>query len=447
MYICKRSISKNGSVKEFKSVNNNITIHQESNEETRNLLYSLVNNVNKINLENIYNRDEMMKLKLKSKPSSQTKPKIVEAPKTNGKINVLSFCLYGSKATYIKGMEENIKLAKIHFPTWQVRIYYNETVPDKYIKTYETMGATTIKCINQGVNKMNWEGMFWRWLPLDDKNVKFWVSRDADSRLSMREADLVRQWMDSGKTLHCIRDHRCHMHCIMGGLFGINNETFHEKYKFKEVTQIIRELYGYYKERPYNVDQIFLNDQLWYILKNDNMAHISNNGRKVNDDDISVPSDPQFIGKQYRLQDDLIDESPKINHVDLNPNMKFKIKSKYGKNYMKIEGTQIRIRDESTDLWKMENGIITHVETGMFLSFDNKNDLVVSKTKASWKIQEGGFVINANKNMSIDIKGGMTDKRKEVWLYKSNYSEAQQGDFVLEENKDSIQIQLKNQNK
>ena len=447
VYICKRSISKNGSVNKFKSVNNNVTIDQESDEETRNLLYSLVKNVNKINLETIYNKEEMMKLKLKTPPSSQTKPKIVETPKTNNKINVLSFCLYGSKATYIKGMEENIKLAKVHFPDWQVRIYYNETVPDKYIKIYQSMGANMVKCVNLGINKMNWEGMFWRWLPLDDKNVKFWVSRDADSRLSKREADIVKQWMDSGKTLHCIRDHRCHMHCIMGGLFGINNETFHNQYKFKEVTQIIRELYGYYKERPYNVDQIFLNDQLWYLLKNDVIAHISNNGRKVNDDDISIPSDPQFIGKQYRLQDDLVDEAPKINHVDLNPNMKFKIKSKYGKNYMKVENMQIRIRDESTDLWKMENGVITHIETGLFLSFDNKNDIVISNSKTSWRIQEGGFVMNVNKNMSIDVKGGLPDKRKEVWLYKSNYSEAQQWDFVLEDNNDSIQIQLKNQNK
>ena len=31
---------------------------------------------------------------------------------------------------------------------------------------------------------MNWEGMFWRWLPLDDKSVHYWISRDADSRLS-----------------------------------------------------------------------------------------------------------------------------------------------------------------------------------------------------------------------------------------------------------------------
>ena len=216
---------------------------------------------------------------------------------------VISFCLYGSKATYIIGMKENIILAKKFYPDWLVYIYYNDTVPEKYIKQYQELGANCILCENIGKNKMNWEGMFWRWFPLDESDVSIWLSRDADSRLSEREAKLVNEWETSGKTLHSIRDHRCHMHCIMGGLFGINNSLFYQKYKFKKVKTIIQELHGYYRERPYNVDQIFLNDNLWKILKDDVMAHISNQGRKVYDTDISIPYSPDFIGKQYRLDD------------------------------------------------------------------------------------------------------------------------------------------------
>ena len=135
------------------------------------------------------------------------------------------------------------------------------------------MGAKCVLCENIGVNKMNWEGMFWRWLPLDDKNVEFWVSRDADSRLSKREAGLVEEWMKSGKTLHSIRDHRCHMHCIMGGLFGINNTLFHEKYTFKKVKSIIPENHIKFKERPYNIDQIFLNE-IWNLQRMKNCTYI-----------------------------------------------------------------------------------------------------------------------------------------------------------------------------
>ena len=218
-------------------------------------------------------------------------------------INVISFCLYGSCATYVLGMKENILLGKKYFPTWEIRIYYNDTVPGKFIKEYSDLGAICIKCENLGKNKMNWEGMVWRFFPLDDKSVHHWISRDADSRLSKREADIVNQWIRSGKTLHCIRDHRCHYNAIMGGIFGINNKSFHEKYKFKKISDIISDLYKYYKERPYNVDQEFLNSEVWNLLKDDVMAHISNKGRRIYLSDIEIPSVPDFIGKQYRIDD------------------------------------------------------------------------------------------------------------------------------------------------
>lgn len=220
-------------------------------------------------------------------------------------VKVVSFSLYGTKGTYILGMKENIKLSQQYYPEWEVRIHYNDTVPQKYIDEYIAMGAKCLKQSNIGENKMNWEGMFWRWLPLDDNNVSIWISRDADSRIDEREASIVNEWEKSGKTLHCIRDHRCHMHCIMGGMFGINNTLFHSKYKFDTVEHIIKSSHSYYKERPYNVDQEFLNRYVWDLLKNDVMAHISNQGRRVYESDIEIPSVPNFIGKQYRLNDDL----------------------------------------------------------------------------------------------------------------------------------------------
>jgi GR25 family glycosyltransferase involved in LPS biosynthesis len=222
--------------------------------------------------------------------------------------NVVSFCLYGIKNTYILGMKENIRLGKKYFKDWEIRIYYNDTVPEEKINNFIEMGAKCILCKNIGKNKLNWEGMFWRWLPMDDETVDFWISRDADSRLSEREYKIVEQWTNSGKTLHCIRDHKCHFNPIMGGLYGINNKLFHKKYKFNKVNNIISDLFKYYKERPYNVDQIFLNDKLWNLLKNDVMAHISNNGRRIYPSDIEIPSVSNFIGKQYRLSELPIDK-------------------------------------------------------------------------------------------------------------------------------------------
>jgi len=348
---------------------------------------------------------------------------------------VISFCLYGCNATYIIGMKENIKLAKEYFSDWEFRIYHNNSVPEKYINEYKELNAICILCENIGENKLNWEGMFWRWLPLDDENVDIWISRDADSRLSAREAKIVDEWINSGKTLHTIRDHRCHFNYIMGGLFGINNKLFHEKYKFKTVRQIIKELSVYYKERPYNVDQIFLNDNLWKILKDDVTAHISKDGRRVYPTDILIPSVPDFMGKQYRLNDDLIIEKANVKSVNPEINIIFKIKSKYKELYLDVIDDKIKLNiftQEESQLWKLdENNRLISLLNNKFIDTDNKRDLILSDNKKNtWQFQQGGFIINQQNNMAIDFKGGINDKRKEVWLFKLNGSEAQQWDFV-----------------
>ena len=326
---------------------------------------------------------------------------------------VVSFCLYGSHATYILGMKENITLAQKYFKDWEVRIYHNETVPDEYIEEYKEMGATCIPCSNIGKNKMNWEGMFWRWLPLDDPKVHYWISRDADSRLSQREADIVNEWIRSGKTLHVIRDHRCHFNYIMGGLFGINNKLFHKKYKFKTVNKIIKETYAYYRERPYNVDQIFLNDKLWELTKNDSMAHISNGGRRVFSTDISIPPAKQdFIGKQHRLSDKLVVEQPQINGIDLK-DKQFRIKSLYKDFCLDVNGKEVVVlkkinSDSQSQIWKYnDNNELVHVKSGKRIMKDSDNNVILTSSENAykWSIKEGGFIIHEASNTSIDIKG------------------------------------------
>lgn len=351
--------------------------------------------------------------------------------------NIVSFCLYGSKAIYILGMKENILLGKKYFPTWEIRIYHNDTVPEKFIKEYCDIGAICIKCENIGKNKMNWEGMLWRVLPLHDNDVHFWISRDADSRLSKREADIVNQWMQSGKTLHCIRDHRCHYHAIMGGMFGINNKSFHAKYKFKKISDIISDLYKLYKERPYNVDQEFLNSQVWNLLKYDVMAHISNKGRRIYKSDIEIPSVPEFIGKQYRIQD-TTSIKPNFTSIDL-VNKTFKIKNLYNDYCFDIVNNKVKLKkisNSNSQIWEMDDkSRIKHCTTNTFLDYDNNNDLILStNSQLTWNIHEGGFIENNKNNMVIDFKGGIKDKRLEVWLFKLNYTEAQQWDIVFENN-------------
>ena len=65
----------------------------------------------------------------------------------------------------------------------------------------------------------NMPGMFWRFLPNDAERF---ISRDTDSRLSMREKYAVDEWIKSGKSLHIMRDHPIwHNVKMFGGMFGL----------------------------------------------------------------------------------------------------------------------------------------------------------------------------------------------------------------------------------
>ena len=49
--------------------------------------------------------------------------------------------------------------------------------------------------------------MFTRFLPFENANNKFFLSRDTDGRLIHREIKAIEQWLMSGKKFHIIRDH------------------------------------------------------------------------------------------------------------------------------------------------------------------------------------------------------------------------------------------------
>jgi hypothetical protein len=53
-------------------------------------------------------------------------------------------------------------------------------------------------------------GLFQRFLVMNDPTVGRFLVRDCDARLSVAEAELVRQWIDSDQPFHVVRDHALH---------------------------------------------------------------------------------------------------------------------------------------------------------------------------------------------------------------------------------------------
>ena len=131
--------------------------------------------------------------------------------------NVVCFSLWGNQPKYNVGIIENAKLRQQIYPEWKTVVYLGRSVPSATVAALNKINNTELIFMDQ---PGDWTGMFWRFLPAFDEKIDVMVSRDADSRLSVRERDAVMEWLDSDKDFHIMRDHPYHNTAILGGMWG-----------------------------------------------------------------------------------------------------------------------------------------------------------------------------------------------------------------------------------
>lgn len=157
-----------------------------------------------------------------------------------------SFSLFGNNPKYTNGMAENIKLC------------------DKFgIKVFVYIEALDGNSV---------PGMFWRFFaPSDYDYYDYYIFRDADSRITEREVHAVNEWLESGKTLHVMRDHPHHYnnYPIFGGMWGIRGGTG------LDIRKLVNDYLG---ERKFDtgvrmLDMDFLRDVIWEKFKDDCFQH------------------------------------------------------------------------------------------------------------------------------------------------------------------------------
>jgi hypothetical protein len=189
-------------------------------------------------------------------------------------MKIISFSLWGKKPYYIQGAFENVKLQQIYYPDWKCRFYYDETVPLEDIYSLLRMGA---QCFSMPKSDGNY-GMFWRFSPLDDMNVKRFIVRDTDCRLNPREADAVREWEESGKPFHIMRDNKWHnVVPICGGMWGATSE-FRPNYQKLLTAWLAKNqhrIFGHQRGKYFFIDQSFLQESIWPLIVNKHIAHES----------------------------------------------------------------------------------------------------------------------------------------------------------------------------
>lgn len=182
---------------------------------------------------------------------------------------VISFSLWGNNKNYTIGAIKNAKLATYFYPEYECWFYvHKETVPNEIIIELEKLD--NIKIIYKTGDLTKNKPMTWRFESIDNPEVEINLSRDTDTRITLREVLAVNEWLKSDKIFHIMRDHPDHCYKILGGMFGTKNIKNITSWKY-----LINENINQISDRMY--DQDFLRDIIYPEIVNNSFIHATFN--------------------------------------------------------------------------------------------------------------------------------------------------------------------------
>lgn len=218
---------------------------------------------------------------------------------------IISFCVYGKDPKYVDAVLKNIELQPEIYPGWTCRVYASKDIPEDVM---ELLKKSPAEVVEKDPVKGHL-GMFWRFEPLMDKTIERFVVRDSDSRLNVREAAAVKEWEESGKEFHIMRDHLEHRAYICGGMWGATGKfiereapVFESEVKNFLESVPFHKIYGS-RGMYFNMDQPWLWAHIWPKIINSHIAHIKNlDVLRIKGDEKLFPienPDGSFVGQPF----------------------------------------------------------------------------------------------------------------------------------------------------
>jgi hypothetical protein len=195
-------------------------------------------------------------------PTSALAPHLVPLAPA-GSHDVIAFSLWGAQARYLWGALDNLLAAKDLFPGWKVRFYLDETVPADWQASFTELGA---ELQHQPAGQSLRQRLCWRFQVANDPGVHRFLVRDIDSVLNPRDHAAVTAWLASGKRFHAMRDWWTHTDLILAGMWGGTAGVL------PHISQLLDAYQPRALETP-NVDQWFLRDCVWPLLRDDCLVH------------------------------------------------------------------------------------------------------------------------------------------------------------------------------
>ncbi len=165
----------------------------------------------------------------------------------------LSFSLFGDNPFYTIGAVRNAELYAQIYPSWQMVVYHDQQVPANILKQLSVHNVELVS-----INEHEAHPSFWRFFVLDREDCERAIFRDADSRLTEREALAVEEWIRDDTTIHVMRDHPYHkipfgtdQMAILAGMWGMKGGIIEVE---KQVSSFLEGI----TDQSYGIDQSFL---------------------------------------------------------------------------------------------------------------------------------------------------------------------------------------------
>jgi hypothetical protein len=199
-------------------------------------------------------------------------------------MKLISFSLWGANPKYLTGAIRNAELLETIYPDWRMRFYCGSSVPTGVVA--QLQGFSNVEVVPMP-EPGDWRALFWRFYPASDSDVSVVLSRDADSRISVRESAAVDAWLRGDRDFHVMRDHPWHDLPIQGGMWGVRNGLL------RNMRQLID---AFPKSDRWQTDQEFLTLVIAPIVRDQWLEHDEYYAKKP----FPVAGiDGQFVGQQF----------------------------------------------------------------------------------------------------------------------------------------------------
>lgn len=180
--------------------------------------------------------------------------------------NIIAFSLFGADSKYCETAVLNVIEQPQVYPHWTCRFYIDESVPQSVVERLIAAGAQ-VKPVDAQTH--GWPGPMWRFLALQDEHLHRVLFRDADSVISVREAEAVQEWVSSECRFHAMRDSGTHTELLLAGLWGVVVGAL------PPLQRLTQAFFGAQLESQHFADQYFLRQYVWPYARQSLMQHDS----------------------------------------------------------------------------------------------------------------------------------------------------------------------------